>query len=298
MKTREEYLQEIVDTIEAAVDDFNSAIPDIEKSVMDDVQLLIKGLDLKNGSISNSVDNLRIIGNIKKRLEKIILNNGYLDKVQTLIDNYSTIAALNNDYFKTMTSEFKPTQLLAEIQNQSVDAVLDMLTESGLTVNVINKVQDILRQNITTGASYNSLVTQMGDFLLTSQGSDGALYKYTQQITTDALNQFSRQYHSSIANQLGYKWYIYTGSNKRTTREFCKYLTAQLYVHESQLPDIVSGDIDGHQCKISEATGLPYGMIEGTNSSNVLVYAGGYNCGHQFYAVDEMMVPESVKASV
>jgi hypothetical protein len=57
----------------------------------------------------------------------------------------------------------------------------------------------------------------------------------------------------------------------------------------------LEGEIDGHQCKIYDATGLPMGMIDGTNPENFFVNRGGYNCGHELIPVSEVSVPKEVR---
>jgi hypothetical protein len=101
-----------------------------------------------------------------------------------------------------------------------------------------------------------------------------------------------------ISDRLQSEWYQYVGSNLTTTREFCEHLTKKRYVHKSEIPELLKGNIDGHQCKIYSATGLPQGMIEGTNEENFIVYRGGYNCGHELIPVSEATVPVSIRQKI
>jgi hypothetical protein len=73
-------------------------------------------------------------------------------------------------------------------------------------------------------------------------------------------------------------------------------LTKKRFVHKSEIPELLKGHIDGHKCKIYEATGLPMGMIEGTTAENFIVYRGGYNCGHELIPVNEAAVPKEIRA--
>ncbi|MDR2801816.1 MAG: hypothetical protein LBB31_01190, partial [Prevotellaceae bacterium] len=57
----------------------------------------------------------------------------------------------------------------------------------------------------------------------------------------------------------------------------------------------MKGKIDGHQCRIYDKTGLPYGMKEGTNVDNFTANCGGWNCGHQLVPLREESVPERVR---
>jgi hypothetical protein len=67
------------------------------------------------------------------------------------------------------------------------------------------------------------------------------------------------------------------------------------YIHVSQLEEIVSGNICGEQVPIYDKTGLPQGMIAGTNASNFRINRGGYNCNHQLYPVSAAVVPKELR---
>ena len=98
-----------------------------------------------------------------------------------------------------------------------------------------------------------------------------------------------------VAADLNSQWFMYVGSNLTTTREFCEHMTEKTYVHISEIPTILLGVVDEHQCEINATTGLPKGMIAGTNADNFIIYRGGWNCGHQLMPVSEVAVPEEVR---
>jgi hypothetical protein len=50
--------------------------------------------------------------------------------------------------------------------------------------------------------------------------------------------------------------------------------------------------------EIYNKTGLPQGMYDDTNTSNFPIYRGGYNCGHQAYAIPTYLVPQSIRKSI
>ncbi len=161
---------------------------------------------------------------------------------------------LQIDYFASFNVKFKPAKTLPLIQANAIDATVNSLLDSGIGVNVIDKVGDILRQNITGGGSYAEMNNQLRDHIMNTKSGEGSLIKYTKQITTDAINQFSGQYHDAIAQDLGLEWGRYVGSNLTTTREFCDLLTTKEWVHKSELTKIIAGKIDGKSCKLSNKT--------------------------------------------
>ncbi|MDR1553006.1 MAG: hypothetical protein LBS69_06035 [Prevotellaceae bacterium] len=90
-------------------------------------------------------------------------------------------------------------------------------------------------------------------------------------------------------------WYMYVGSNLTNTRKFCEYLTKKKYIHKSEIPGILKGNIDRHKCKINPETGLPYGLINGTNPQNFIIFCGGWNCGHQLVPMAAEAVPADIR---
>jgi hypothetical protein len=134
--------------------------------------------------------------------------------------------------------------------------------------------------------------------LQTTPQAQGILSKYAKTYARDAINDFMGQRNRIIDADLGTEWYMYVGSNLTTTREFCEHLTKKKYVHKSEIPTILEGDIDGHQCEIYDKTGLPHGLIDGTDPDNFIIYRGGWNCGHQLIPVAEEAVPDDVRKGV
>lgn len=288
-------INEIVETIESAVKKFQSKIPGIQSNIANEIELLLKNMDLKGGNVANTVNNLKAIGTIQNKINKIILSPEYIEAVKDLVATFNTVAKLQNQYFETVSNEFKPSTLLNEIKTQSINSVVQYLTEDGLRANITNKVTDILRLNITTGASYKEMRAQLSDFITANKDTVGVLERYTSQITTDALSQFNGSYSQTVTQSLGLKWHIYSGSLLTTSREFCVHLVKKKYIYEKELPTIIEGDIDGSKMVLNQKTDLPLGMIDGTNKDNFAVLRGGYNCAHGYTPCAENFVPLKVR---
>ena len=124
----------------------------------------------------------------------------------------------------------------------------------------------------------------------------GALSKYANTYATTAISQYAGENNKILTYDLGLEWFEYVGSNIETTREFCDHLTEKRYIHKSEIKTILKGEIDGYQCEIYEKTGLPKGMIEGTNEQNFQVNCGGWNCRHQLVPVAKEAVPLDIRA--
>lgn len=294
-------IKQIFNVLDGAVSDFQVGIPGVQEAMLNEITKLAGKLKvLKNGRIANSMENLKILKQISTKLKKIIINPKYKDKVAKFVEAFEQVALAQQKYFDTLEIKVGTSKYLDEIKAQAIDSTLVYLTEAGINANVMQPVQDILRQNITTGGSMNDFMDQVRKFILTDPNGLGALERYTTQITTDAIHQYSRQYMNAITASTNMEWYMYVGSLKTTSREWCQYLTKKLYIHKSELATIIHSHIDDTKV-CSEAipcyakTGLPRGMVEGTNEATVLVYAGGYNCGHKFIPILELAVPKDIR---
>ncbi len=299
---------DILAAMQGAIDDFNATVPASQKSMLNSIQLELKGLDLNSqGNVKTSVANLKLAGKIKSDLQNLILTDKYLGNVQDFVDQYLTIAQLQNQYFSAIESEFKPGPLLEEIKQQAVDDTVKSLGEQGIGASIAEEITQILQSNITTGGSYAQLNDQLRTALTDQEGNPGLLTRYSKQITTDAINQYSAQYTKAVSDDLGYEWFAYQGSDIQTTRPFCDAMTDFTFFNVSEIPSLLKAQNLYYTNKktgqrelvpIYAKTGLPNGMIPGTNPSNFQINRGGYNCGHQIRPVSALIVPQYIKDRV
>lgn len=290
------------------MDKFHQQIPGLQSDILDNILDQLKRLDLDlAGNLKSTVANIRVMASIKAKLTRIVLNDDYLTGVKEFVQAFNSISALQNDYWHSVEQTFKPKPLLREIRIQAISDTVNSLTENGIGTNISDNIAAILRQNITSGGSYKALVKQLTETLTDTQKSDGLLTRYTRQITTDSINQYSAQYTQAVSSGLGYEWFAYQGSDITTTRPFCDAMTDFRYFHISEVPRLLRAQNLYYLNKktgkrelvpIYSKTELPAGMIAGTNAANFFVNRGGYNCEHQIRPVSEGLVPLDVQARV
>lgn len=295
----------ILKEISKAVNGFTKDLPGVEKEILNKILRNLKELELRGDSIKASVKNIRLISEIKSQIQGIILNDRYVDSLSEFVKSFNTITDLQNKYWKSVEETYRPNAILTEIKTQSIEDTVDKLTEAGIGANISDKITDILRQNITGGGSYSSLTDQLKEFLVQTE-TEGALTKYAKQITVDSVNQYNAQYTQTVSSDLGFEWFIYDNTDIDTTRPFCDAMTDKKYFHISEIPDLLKGkgltyvNKEGERVPVPiyDRTGLPSGMIPGTDATNFFVRRGGYNCGHQIRPISERLVPADVKAKV
>lgn len=284
----------IIREIKRSLSGFDKSIPALQSKLFKEVLNEIKRLDTKGDKISVTVKNLSILTSIKNKLNRIILNREYVAEIKDFVKSFNNVYALQFEYWKSIEKTFKPRTLLKAIRNQAITDTFQSLTTQGISANVSDAIIGILRTNITSGGSYADLAEQLRQSLTNTPESKGILDRYVKTVANDSIQQFNRQYTQIVSNDLGYTWYRYMNTDIETTRCFCDKMTDKNYFHISEVPEILKG----LGCDIYKKTGLPYGMIDGTNAENFFIRAGGWNCRHSIHPVAERQVPGNIRTDV
>lgn len=285
---------DIVKTIKNSLSGFDKSIPALQDKMYKEMLNEIKRLDTKGGKIAVTVKNLSTLTSIKNKLTRLILNKEYTAEIKNFASAFNEVYNLQFDYWKGIEKTFKPKPLLKAIKNQAITDTVKSLTTQGISANVSDAIVGILRQNITAGGSYSDLSEQLRQSLTNTPESKGILDRYVKTVANDSIQQFNRQYTQIVAVDLGYVWYRYMNTDIETTRCFCDKATDKNYFHVSEVPKM----LEGMGCDIYKKTGLPYGMIEGTNPENFFIRAGGWNCRHSIHPVAERQVPKNIRDDV
>jgi len=283
--------KDILKAITKALGKFDKSIPALQSVLYKELLTEIKRLDTKGDNIAVTVKNLSILTSIKNKLNRLILNPEYKAEIKEFVAQFNTVYKLQFEYWKGVEATFKPRPLLKAIRNQAINDTIQSLTTQGISANVSDAIIGILRTNITSGGSYKDLAEQLRQSLTNTPESKGILDRYVKTVAKDSINQFSRQYTQIVSNDLGYTWFRYQNSDIDTTRCFCDKMTDKDWFHISEVPTMLKG----LGCDIYKKTGLPYGLIDGTNPENFFIRAGGWNCGHSINPVAERQVPVAIR---
>lgn len=293
-------VDELLKTIQEAVDKFNTAVPGFQEAIAKEINLALKDLTTSGDSITASVANIRRIARLRASIEALFRDKRWRKAVGDYVATFEAITQAQNQYFTSLVAEYKPTSVLDAIKQSAIDGAIESLT-AVTAKNVSSVVTDLLNKNSTSGASYTELSQLVRDKITNTEAGKGILERYTKQITTDALNQYSAQYTQQVTADLGLEWFVYTGALIESSRVFCEACRKKKYIHISEFDDLVHGNFKQFEDMggtLNKKTKLPEGMIEGTTAQNLTVYRGGYNCGHQFAPVTAYAVPLDVIAAI
>ncbi len=284
--------------VDESVLNFNGAMPSIEKTIYSKLQLLLKQLEIKNGRLISSPQNIRLIARLKSDIEAIIRNPYYTKQVKDFAQNFDIVKRLQADYFGALVADFTIPAVIDAIKTDAVTATVTGLTESGVTANVTEPIQAMLRTSITTGGSYADLVDQVRSQIVSTKESEGILMRYVRQQTVDSINQYSATVNFTMAQSLNYNWFRFTGSLLTTSRPMCMHMVPVSYFHLREIPDLLNGIVRGEQTPMNKKTGLPLGFKDNTTESNYISLRNGWQCGHQIFMISEAMVPEDIRKMI
>jgi len=282
-----DHINKNVEIVEGSVNTFSQGVESTQVAILRRVNSSLRKLEVRNGKVLPSRENLKILRGLNEDLAKIIVNPAYKKKVKRYLRAFDKLKRHNNSYFNSTLSNFNANkQVFTTIFNASLEATQNSLLQAGINQSVITPVSDIIRQGITSGMFINDMedalrVEIVGDPTGTITGNprQGRLLRYTGQITRDSLNQFSRNYVTSVSEEYRMEWFFYDGSIIQDTRDYCK-RRAGKYFHRKEVE--------------RSATDEWAGKIPGTNRSTIFTYCGGFNCRHEYLPVLIDVVPQSV----
>ncbi len=274
------------DTIDLFNTRFNENVTTRQNSMWSVILRTVKNLETDAaGNILTNNSNLKILRTLRGDLENVVIDPQYKKNVNTYLNSFEELKGINDKYYKSIASSGYTANkhIYKEVLASSAEATSNSLLESGISESVIKPIERVLSQNITTGANFVDLTDTLRREILGSSTVAGKLERYTKQITTDALNQFNANYNQAVSKDLALVFYFYNGALKETSRQYCKDMVNEgRYFHKIEVEDSASREWSG--------------KIPGTGPSNIITNRGGFNCGHQWLAVDALSVPGDVVA--
>lgn len=270
-------LSEGEDIMTLAEERFAKDIRRIEKEILKEIAKIFDVVDASGGKLKNTEKAIEFLNSIEKRIDEALKRAGYHSSVNKYLKNFDLIKQNARDLQSALNKVNISATALNDLQRIEVNNTIDKLIGSGISRDFKIPIRESLYRNILTG----STIQETRDFLelsiISTEGADSKLLRYTTQVARDSINQYDGGIQAIIKQELGLPDYIYSGSVIRDSRCQCRY-----WVEKIKLPaDELEGEIDtalrgGYLggCKCS-------GMIEGTTVGNFARFRGGYNCRHR-----------------
>lgn len=279
--TPDELSDNIDNIIHGVKSSFDRQLSKTNQELFDQVQILLNRLELNSdGTIKQNQYNRAMLAKIDYHLNKGLNQSGYYAGLSKIVAGISKITGTISDYFNSFLQSFTgDAQYIKSIQKQTITELETYLANEGLELALKRPIVNIMNQNINTGAAYSDLMKQVREFILGSDTIEPTMIKYSRQITTDSLFNFSRALQEAISDNAGLEFYVWSGGTMDDSRPFCAERAGKYF----------------HKKEVEGWSGQSWaGKRKGTNSSTIFIYAGGYGCLHKPIAVSEAIVPKSV----
>jgi hypothetical protein len=266
----------------AANEQYAKSILAVEAKLYDDLVTVLRFVDLDSeGYIKQNAGNRQILRAAQKQFDTTINDSGYQTAVERHLSVIGKIDALNESYFESVSSAFKPNRVfIKSLQTNAVETVNSYLLQDGLASQVKIPLNEILNQNFNTGGSFSGMLNQLRTFIKGNDKLDGRLTSYSRGVLSDALFQYSRAYQQSVTADLKLEWYLYAGGLMDKSRPFC-IERAGKYWHQKEIES---------WAKLTWAGKNPL-----TTESSIFVLVAGFQCRHELIPVHESAVPQAAK---
>jgi len=261
-----------------AIDGFRSRSLTTQNRTFDNIRSELEKLQRDSqGNVKPTVANIKIKDRIKRKLKSIIVDTRHVVNVDRFIESFDLVEKRMIQYFKDFGGFDESKAFLETIIEDTIERTKNSLLESGIEDNIVNEIDVILNQNVTTGAKFRDMVSQVKDFLTGDDDRLGRLVSYSGQIVNDSIHQYARNYMQAAAEGLGLKWFLYSGGAIEDTREFCLDRFGKYW----------------HEKEIESWSRLEWqGKNPNTTPSNIHTLLGGFNCRHELIPALESIVPK------
>lgn len=232
-----------------------------------------------DGYIKQTIANRKVLQKAGDAFDSAMKDSPYYESVSKFTEVIPKVDSLNSTYFSALSEGFKPNaQYVSNLRNQTIADLETYLLNDGLESQIKTPLLNILNQNVNTSARFTDMLKQVEEAIIGSKELDGQLLRYSKQITTDAVFNYSRAYQQAITSDLGLDTYLYAGGLTAEgkysggSRDFCIARVGNKFTHK----------------QIEKMASLTWqGKRRGTTASTIFTFAGGYNCRHQFIPVSD-----------
>lgn len=290
--TLKEIFSERLKRLKSIPDKFISDTQKAEKKIISGILDTLNSLEVKDGLIVKSKKNLTAIAEIASEIKSVVLKSDYVKAVKSFADEFDNQAELTDKYFDLLLKGAPEATSYADaVLALSKKQTVKYLLEAPMDAAFITPIEDLLTTNIQAGASFTQTIKDIRAFIEDKGDEGGKLAQYSKQIAYDSFAVSDRTYLNERADALGFEWYIYSGGELPTSREFCIARMGKYY-HKKEVESFVtdSGSLESNPKPRKEWPG----MYPGTNKQTIFDLAGGFSCRHIIAPVSLNSVPQDV----
>ena len=265
------------------------------------IEEIIPQIETRDGVIIESARNYELVSRLNKvydtfdaKVASTILPmlNKNLDIIKTASEGYFSML-LGDELPKRFDKIIKATQLITDLK---IGLRSGKMIRGGVIMNMLESDRATLQQQMSKAISSKM---NMRDFIKVIKenvkGTDvksGSLDRQFKMFAYDTYRQYDSAYSKNLAEEFGFKYFVYNGVLIDDSRDFCVCHNGKVFsVDEAQTwKDWVPDDCEfpvGYKIRQKDTSVHPgYMNVPGYDP---LVDLGGYNCQHHLgYITDSM----------
>jgi len=278
-KTFDKLVSESIDVIDGSPDRLADATIQAERKIWEQIEKQFNDLDVKDGKIQSTRKNVRLVSEILNSLRDAINRSDYIKAVALFIQDFDKGALLNDALSRQIKSSFTPSQVQLDLLNLSKRETVRVLVGQGVIDRVSQPFAQVLTSAIASRAELTETIKALKVTITGDKETDGRLLANVKTTAATALSVADRTYGKISADAVNAQWFKYVGRPIDTTRDFCRE-RANKFFHRKEVEEW--GELDWN------------GRIDGTDTSTIFNYGGGWNCRHLIKGVSQAIVPDEV----
>jgi hypothetical protein len=235
----------------------------------------------QRGNIRLTEINIRIVAEIVNKLKTGLAATEFANAMRLFLDKFDQSLEINTALARALRPAYTLSQAQRSLMNQAKATAIDLLTNEGYKSRIDQTFRIPLNAAIQSGANLRETQRAMRKIIQGDKDNDGRILANVKTYAGTTFATAERALTNSIFKDLNWKWFRYVGGEIDTTRDFCEERNGK-YFHRNSIAEWADEDWNG--------------QIEGTNSENIFVFLGGWNCRHSLIPVTIRRVPESIVA--
>jgi hypothetical protein len=278
---------------------------------------IVPELDIKDGLITDSKKNYQLLTGLNNLYDKFTLNSVNVIAPQ-IISSTSGIVKLAETYFKTVLGDSLKSSFAKLIADTAFKTDLRVGLKGGKMV--LNGFMDKMIRSSSVGMDLSNYMSKSitgqiptKDFItgftnlmkgvpreIIKEGKtviiqEGRLEKEYNRYAYDLYQQYDRSYNTSLADQLGLKYFLYQGGLIGDSRDFCAAHNNKVWSREESETWIMwtpaQGEYPaGYEVKQKNKYEVPSYL--GYPGYQPLIDFGGYRCRHSIGWISDELAYE------
>lgn len=235
---------------------------------------ILADLDIRDGNLVASEANIAKLSQVMADIETDFVDPQWRDAVREYVKTFDVLDANTTAWVGQIGSIDKGLMKALRTQYKQISAEY-LLNAQSFSQTLLNPIAQEVGAYIATGSRYSDLVKAVSQIVTGGDTSDGAILGNARTAVNDLVSVYERTATNIAAEQVGAVFFLYQGRPIKSTRPFCRE-RANKYYHKEEIASWASEDWQG--------------KTEGTNSTTIFSYLGGYNCRHVLVPVRQSEV--------